>query len=204
MGRPREFDEVAVLDAAASCFWAAGYDGTSTRDLTRRMGLTPASLYNAFGDKRALFLRALDHYLETTLRARITQLEAALPPGQAIAAYLGGTVERSLADAEHRGCMLVNSALQATDPALQRVLAEEMILLEDFFHRCLAAGQRSGEIPDTTPARDGAQLLLSTLLGLRVLARVRPERTLLEAAVRQVLRGLDLPAPIYAPSPDQA
>ena len=62
MARPREFDERAVLDAAVQCFWARGYEATSVRDLAQGMGLTSASLYNAFGDKRSLYRRALDHY----------------------------------------------------------------------------------------------------------------------------------------------
>ena len=53
MARPREFDERAVLDAAVQCFWGGGYEGTSLRELIDRTGLTGASIYNAFGDKRA-------------------------------------------------------------------------------------------------------------------------------------------------------
>jgi TetR/AcrR family transcriptional repressor of nem operon len=64
MARPREFDEQAVLEAAVQCFWMHGYEATSVRDLAERMEITGASLYNAFGDKRSLFRRALDHYLE--------------------------------------------------------------------------------------------------------------------------------------------
>ena len=63
MARPREFDEGAVLDAAA-CFWKQGYEATSVRDLVAQTGITAASLYNAFGDKRALYQKALDHYVE--------------------------------------------------------------------------------------------------------------------------------------------
>ena len=59
MARPREFDEDAVLDAAAHQFWIYGYKATSVRDLARGMGITGASLFNAFGDKRSLFERAL-------------------------------------------------------------------------------------------------------------------------------------------------
>ena len=54
MARPREFDEATVLEAAMHCFWAQGYEATSVRDLAAQMGITGASLYNAFGDKRSL------------------------------------------------------------------------------------------------------------------------------------------------------
>ena len=61
MARPREFDEEVVLDAAVQCFWSQGYESTSVKDLMERTGLTAASLYNAYGDKRAMFRIALDH-----------------------------------------------------------------------------------------------------------------------------------------------
>jgi TetR/AcrR family transcriptional regulator, transcriptional repressor for nem operon len=63
MARPREFDEDVVLDAAIQCFWNRGFEATSVKDLIDRTGITAASLYNAFGDKRALFRAALDHYV---------------------------------------------------------------------------------------------------------------------------------------------
>jgi TetR/AcrR family transcriptional repressor of nem operon len=53
------------------CFWAAGYAATSVRDLGEAMGLGQASVYNAFGDKRTLFTRCLDRYLDASMRARI-------------------------------------------------------------------------------------------------------------------------------------
>jgi TetR/AcrR family transcriptional repressor of nem operon len=54
MARPREFDDEAVLDAAIQCFWSRGYEATSVKDLIGKTGITAASLYNAFGDKRTL------------------------------------------------------------------------------------------------------------------------------------------------------
>src|SRR5271169_6282323 len=66
MARPREFDETTVLEAAMNCFWAQGFEQTSVRDLAERMGITGASLYNAFGDKRSLYRQAFVHYLAQT------------------------------------------------------------------------------------------------------------------------------------------
>ena len=79
MARPREFDEQAVLDAASDVFWAKGYEATSTRDLSAKTGLRPSSIYAAFGDKRRMFLRALDHYLGR-LREKMTSLPASASP----------------------------------------------------------------------------------------------------------------------------
>ena len=71
MARPREFDEGAVLDAAVLCFWAQGYEATSVKDLVEHTGITAASLYNAFGDKRAIYQKALDRYVEGSVADRI-------------------------------------------------------------------------------------------------------------------------------------
>ena len=79
MARPREFDETTVLEAAMNCFWAQGFEQTSVRDLAEQMGITGASLYNAFGDKRSLYRQAFVHYLAQTVRDRVARLEK-LPP----------------------------------------------------------------------------------------------------------------------------
>jgi TetR/AcrR family transcriptional repressor of nem operon len=202
MGRPREFNEDEALKAAADLFWARGYEGTSTRDLAESTGLTPSSIYAAFGDKRGLYLRALEQYIDRNLRERIARLESSLSPGRAIAGFFREAVDRSLADRRHRGCLLVNTALEATsdDPELQRLVANETIAIERFFHRCIAAGQRNGEIVTDQPADELARFLLSVLLGLRVLARVRPDPKLLTDLVRPALTTLGLAWPPRARS----
>lgn len=194
MARPREFDEQAVLDAAADLFWARGYEATSTRDLTARTGLTPSSMYAAFGDKRGLFRRALDHYLGR-LRQKMTRLEATCSPGEAITGFFEDTIERSLDDALHRGCMLVNSALEASpqDTEFREAIAGELKSIEDFFRGRIAAAQQHGEVSPALSADDVARQLLAVLLGVRVLARVRPERPLLSGAAGQTLAVLGLP-----------
>lgn len=197
MGRPKLFDEDKVLAAAGEMFRARGYEATSTRDLTDCTGLTPSSLYNAFGDKRGLHRRALEHYLNATLHERIARLEATEPPGRAIAGFFHEVIERSLADPQHRGCLLVNTALETTaeEPELQGYVARETAALEGFFHRCVLAAQAGGEIPATQPAEDLARMLLALLLGLRVLARVRPGRDLLTGLARPGMAMLTLPWP---------
>ncbi len=191
MARPREFDEVTALEAAMNCFWAQGYELTSVRDLAQQMGITGASLYNAFGDKRLLYRQALHHYLEQTVRDRVARLER-LAPFAAIRTFFDEIVERSVSDKQRRGCMLVNSALELApyDPEFQKIVAEEMIFIEAFFRRCIEAGQKDGTISAIRPAAELAKLLLSVLLGIRVLARTRPQRPVLEDAATGVLELL--------------
>src|SRR5260370_6062677 len=116
MARPREFDEAAVLDAAIQQFWRRGYEATSVRDLADEMGIAGASLYNAFGDKRTLYERSLNRYLDQTFRERIGRLEHSLPPRDAIVAFLQEIIKRSLNDRQRRGLFLGNPALGSGPP----------------------------------------------------------------------------------------
>ncbi len=181
MARPREFVETTVLEAAMNCFWAQGFEQTSVRDLAERMGITG-------GDKRSLYRQAFVHYLAQTVRDRVARLEK-LPPALAIRTFFDEIIERSVDDEQRRGCMLVNAALELApyDPEFQQLVAEEMIFIEAFFRRCIEAGQKDGSIADTRPADELAKLLLSVLLGIRVLARTRPQREVLEGAANGVL-----------------
>ena len=192
MARPREFDEGVVLEAAVHQFWQYGYEATSVRDLADRMGITGASLYNAFGGKRSLYRRSLEYYLNETLRERIARVEGNFPPRGALVAFLEEIIERSLNDELRRGCMLVNSALELAphDPEFRRIVAKFLSHVESFFFRCVVAGQKDGTISTSQRAEDFARLLLGVLLGIRVLARGRPDRALLEGLVRPVFAML--------------
>src|ERR1700730_12530128 len=127
MPRPREFDEVAALEAAIDCFWHRGYAGTSVRDLATSMGISGPSLYNAFGDKHALFVQALGHYLDYSTRPRITRLES-LPPKEAVRSFLAEIIDASVSDRERRGCFLINSALEVAphDAEFRAVIADRL------------------------------------------------------------------------------
>src|ERR1700740_860883 len=138
MARPREFDEGAGLDAAALCFWKQGYEATSVRDLVAHSGITAASLYNAFGDKRALYQRALDHYVEASIADRIQRCEE-MRPLEGIEAFFGEIVRGALTDPGRKGCMLVNAALDGAphDPEFRKVVALVLRRIEAFFLRCI-------------------------------------------------------------------
>lgn len=189
MSRPREFDEAAALNLAVACFWSRGFESTSMRDLSDQMGLTSASIYNAFGDKRALFRRALDHYVETTFGELSHRLEKTLPPYEAIESFFRDVIDRSLADPKRKGCMLVNSGMELAphDPECQQVVALVLKQVEMFFLRLIQAGQKDGTITKSQPAIDLARTLLEIFLGTRVLARTRPEPQLFRGAIRPIL-----------------
>jgi TetR/AcrR family transcriptional repressor of nem operon len=195
MARPREFDEHAVLNAAMNRFWEHGYQATSMRDLAVETGLTSPSLYNAFGDKRALFRQVLERYAQHSSRARIARLESSMPPKEAIKAFITEIVGHSLSDKDRRGCLLVNSALEIAphDPEIGAEVASRLGEVEAFFRRSVVAAQKEGSIPADRDATDLARVLLAVLLGIRVAARARPQRKLLEGMARPVLAMLDGP-----------
>lgn len=192
MARPREFDEDAVLNMAIQCFWAQGYEATSIRDLVEQTGLTAASLYNAFGDKRSLYQKALDRYVDGGIGDRINRCEK-LAPRAAIEAFFAEILKRSLTDREHKGCMLVNAALEMAphDPEFREIVAGALMRIETFFLDCVVAGQAEGTVTSSITAKNIANHLLALLMGIRVLARARPERALLEGAVTTALKLLD-------------
>jgi len=195
MGRLKEFDEDKAIDGAINCFWARGYESTSVRDLAQHMGIGGASLYNAYGDKRALFVAALERYADRSSRDRIARLEATGRPRQAIAAFFAEIIDRSLKDRARKGCLLVNSALDVAphDAEIGKVVAGYLEEIRAFFRRAIEAGRSAGQMPRKIDADAVSAHLLGVLMGIRVLARTRPDRALLESIARPALDLLEPP-----------
>lgn len=195
MGRLKEFDEAKAIDGAVDCFWARGYEATSVRDLAEHMGIGGASLYNAYGGKRSLFVRALARYADRSMRERIARLEGDGRPKEAIRAFLTEIIERSLADRDRKGCLLVNSALDVAphDAEIGKVVAGYLEEIRAFFQRNIEAGRRAGQMPRNLDAAGVSAHLLGVLMGIRVLARAKPDRALLESVARPALDLLDTP-----------
>jgi TetR/AcrR family transcriptional repressor of nem operon len=196
MARPREFNEADAVQSAMNCFWQRGYEATSMRDLGASMGMSAPSLYNAFGDKQRLFARALERYLDRNARDLVHRLESSLPPKEAIQQFFAEIIDHSINDRERKGCFLVNSALEVAphQRELGAMIAKQFGEIEAFFKRCILAAQADGTTPRGLDASDTARLLLGVLLGVRVLARSAPSRSLLEGVVRPALALLDLPS----------
>src|SRR3954467_15810159 len=109
-GRPREFDVDHALTAALRVFWSKGYEGASMTDLTDAMGITRPSLYAAFGNKEALFRKALDLYE----REKLEYTRAALqqPTARAVAEHImRGALEAQTGNSEPHGCLGVISSM---------------------------------------------------------------------------------------------
>src|SRR3954470_17209061 len=121
-GRPREFDTERALDAALDLFWKHGYEGTSVSALTEAVGVTPTSLYAAFGNKEELFRRVVDRYIRgpaNSLHRAIAQ-----PTARGVAeTALAGAIDMVMNPEHPDGCLLVHGAL-AAHPDLAPVRAE--------------------------------------------------------------------------------
>lgn len=192
-GRPRNFDEEQVLARAMHAFWSRGYEGTGIADLERATGLLRQSLYGAFGDKRALFMRAVEHYFTHVLKPGLIDVLDA--PGSARA-----NVERVLdqwqalaSGQDFHGCLVGNSAteLPKDDEALRELLSRKLQLMEDAFARALTRARKAGEVPEALDARATARALLSLAQGLAVVARVRHEPAFVRSVIGAARRLLD-------------
>src|SRR5882724_13552824 len=116
LGRPRSFDPNKALDRAMRLFWRKGYEGTSLSDLTKAMGISRPSLYAAFGDKEALFRKALERYAEGPachVRESVNEATAR----KVVARLFADTIELIAGTRKPRGCFLVQSALACGEAA---------------------------------------------------------------------------------------
>ena len=186
MPRPRAFNDAEVLDAALESFWGRGFEATSVRDLAEAMGISGPSLYNAFGDKRGLYADALEHYCRTRTYPLIERIEIEHPGAAAVPAFFAAIIERSLADGERRGCFLINSALERAphDAMIAAAVNMHLSKLRAFLARGIAAMQKRRSRRGVEASADH---LVALLLGVRVLARTRPDRELLVSTVRSAL-----------------
>jgi TetR/AcrR family transcriptional regulator, transcriptional repressor for nem operon len=186
MARPREFDEDTALEAATQLFWNNGYEATSMRDLADRTGMTTPSLYNAFGDKRAIYRLVLDRYIRQALEACSAIFGGEDPPLRALERYFDALIEEALADALQKGCFVVNTALEVAphDADFRDLVTNVFDQIEKYLRDCIVSGQSDGTIRTKLPAADLARLFLGTMLGIRVLARTSSERELLTGVVR--------------------
>jgi TetR/AcrR family transcriptional regulator, transcriptional repressor for nem operon len=195
MARPREFEPDVVLDRAMRIFWSRGYEATSVQDLVDHMGIQRGSLYATFGDKRALFLAAIERYDRVVTTKLLAALDEPASGLEAIRRFFRLKIEWALAANRPRGCLVTNSTteLASRDRRTANQLGAVLRKIEAAFQRAVVRAQQAGEIDPTRDPRALARFLTSSAQGLSVMAKTLPERTMLEDIVEVTLTVLKRP-----------
>ena len=190
MARRPEFDREQALDAALRAFWRKGYEATSLPDLLEATGLARQSLYNTFGDKRALFLASLRRYSDD----RLGRLSKTLEAGSVRAAIRGLFEDAVHGEERGCGCFLVNATTELLpgDPEIGRLVASAMARQQRAVAGALRRGVREGEL-HLAPKRieQTAHFLMAALQGLRVMVKASPDSPALRDVVAVALRAID-------------
>jgi AcrR family transcriptional regulator len=183
-GRPRAYDPGVALARALHAFWDAGFAATSLDDLTLATGMNRPSLYGAFGDKQALYQKALDLYRARTREALGEALGGDQPLRIALRRVYDASISIYLSgDKGARGCFIIGTAVAqaVTDPDTRAALADTLREIDDAFAARIARAQRSGELSADADAAKLAKLASATLYSLTIHARAGEGRSALEA-----------------------
>lgn len=188
-GRPRAFDRDDALDRAMHLFWRRGYEATSVSDLTETMGITPPSLYAAFGDKKRLFLEAVDRYQSGPGSFAQAALCDEPTAERAMRRLLMETIDSFFEKNNPRGCMVVLAATNCTTDSSDILdeLAGRRRMAERLVRDRIAAGRAAGEIPPDADVDTLAGTIVTTLYGLSIRARDGASRASLRKVVEQVM-----------------
>ncbi len=192
MARPKEFDPERALERAMHVFWRQGYEATSVTDLTDALGISRASLYGTFGNKDAIYERALERYRLLEGTRTLSCLTADGTARDRIRALFERLAEGALADGENKGCLVLNAAMERPhDAATAAQVRSALAAIELALAGVLAEGQERGELPTGRDPRELARFLTTSLQGVRLMAKATRDRRVLEDTIAVVLRALD-------------
>lgn len=174
MPRPKEFNPDEALEKAMQVFWHKGYEATSMEDLLSAMDINRGSLYATFGDKRALFLKAMDLYCSGGgIGSRLSILNQPGPALPLIRQFIGAMLEFGLADPLRRGCLMTNTVMELAphekDIALK--VAGRLQMAEEGFFQLLARAKQEGELGKHKDPRALARVLVTMMQGTIVMIK---------------------------------
>lgn len=174
IGRPREFDRSAALKSAMEVFWRQGFEATQVEDLVEAMGIGRGSMYAAFGDKRSLYLEALEAFV-----AGIAgwYRDKVLAPGSDPLDNLRGMIARwpeVACSAEKKGCFLTNSLIErgASDPDVAAIARRTLRGEEMLYRGVLGEAQERGRLGKDKDVGMIARAIVNARLGVTLQARL--------------------------------
>ena len=182
-GRPLGFDREAALHQAMLLFWRHGYEATSVNDLTRAMGITPPSLYTAFGDKKQLFMNAVKRYLSGAVTSE-SIIDGAPTAREAAAGLLQAATVGFTGDSTPAGCLLASSAISCSPAAadVQKALAKIRRKIEKRLRQKITRENAARNRKKTVDAEAIAGHIMAVIQGMSTLAR--------DGATRDKLRSV--------------
>ncbi len=184
-GPDKGFDPDEALEQAMLLFWEKGYAAARMSELQARMGLGAKSLYDTFGNKRALYFRAIAHYTDTVVRRLFGGLSARQSPLGAVS-----SVMRTIAKLDargHKGCLLGVAMAQATladDEELAAYLVAQLQIIEDALFDAFEHAKVAGELDDDVDPQDMARLYTVAFQGINLISRVRADTSLSSGVIR--------------------
>ena len=192
MARERQFSEAVVLGEAADLFTSHGYQGTSLAMLLEATGLGKQSLYNSFGDKRALYLKALDCSV-ARYQAVQAQMQSAASGRAALQCFFEHVLGKcDSAEAADKSCIVAAGLLEAVDDALiMQTLRAKWGASHEMLRAAVERGQKDASVRNPAPSAALADVLLALVAGLRVNARADFGAARLQRTVDLALAVLD-------------
>lgn len=193
MARPIAFDRPHVLQQAINVFWLRGYTATSIKNLVSATGLQPGSLYAAFGDKRGIFLAALDAYFDMLKTCLLGVLHNDKAPLLRLRAFFEQLVQESYEDTDRKGCLLINtlSEIPVQDEEINARLQQMFAEVERELKQVLLEAQCGGELSSDQDPETLAKYLLTGIFGLRLFNKMHPDRENLQTIVDQLLSAIE-------------
>ena len=190
-GRPPAYDRDTALADAGDVFWKTGYSAATVDGLSTAMGMNRPSLYNAFGDKHAIYLQTFDRYAKASQALLDNVLAGDRPLAEQITAVYDGAIGIYLAgDGGARGCFLVGTAVSeaADDAAIRDRLLAALKAIDHAFEARFVRARADGELdPDADP-RALAQVAGGVLNALAVRARAGESKESLKRTARQTVK----------------
>lgn len=193
VGRPREFDIDEAIESAMQVFWSRGYNGTSLPDLIDGTGLSRGSIYKAFGDKRALFLLALDRYASAAADRLLATLRESGHAKENIRKALFRYAQQSIGMAGQRGCLLLATATEMVphDTEIAQRVSNMFTRIHHSFYDAIQRGKESGEIAQEVDSETLAKLILCLIQGMRAVGKTGSTKAELTAVIDCAMRLLD-------------